>query len=523
MNPFAVLPPELHKSVIQHLDRKTIVACALVSRSWYKEFCRSVWQTVTITTPIQFEAFRASVDSGALSRHGHLISTLKTENYGVIEMLVANGAATCTNLTQLGVTYMRFRKECSKGSIYKIALPLVHLLKNNAGLKSLTLHGSILTRRLLLSQILFALPASVDHLRLDHNSEWPQDDYTELMAEFHKQELASILRKSDDGSRGNLPTLGLRRMELLGPVQGEAIVLETLKRSPLLESFVFDEALLCLYMGGEEELPDVLRNHCPALTSLYMDPGFVDDGFLSQLVDKASTKGWKQLAFSGEGFGPLTEAAIMKHVASLESLHLNIGLGFPSSSIQKLFCSAPNLKSFRGGRPSFVYADVQLDAIDMIQSSWVCHSLEELHLCISGVPRPDLTARTNGRPLKGPLHEGMSMESSYTVQRQVYAQLGKLTKLRELVLSVSLKSAKEQYGEDLSDYEYDTEGEHHDPSLPQAECQYECLSFTLESGLDLLRNLKELRVIDLSNMAVGIDGEAEQRWVKEHWPLVKQK
>ncbi|KAF9964430.1 hypothetical protein BGZ70_006463, partial [Mortierella alpina] len=74
----------------------------------------------------------------------------------------------------------------------------------------------------------------------------------------------------------------------------------------------------------------------------------------------------------------------------------------------------------------------------------------------------------------------------------------------------------------LSDYEDDTEGEYHDQNLPQAECQYECLSFTLESGLDLLRDLKELRVIDLSNMAVGIDGEAEQQWMKKHWPLVRQ-
>ncbi|KAF9964432.1 hypothetical protein BGZ70_006465 [Mortierella alpina] len=522
MDPFAILPPELHKSVVQHLDCKTVVACALVNRCWYKQFGPSVWETVAIATPIQFEAFEASVNSGALSRHGHLIRSLKTEIYEVVEMLLARGATTCTKLALVDVTFKRLRKSSANAPIYVTVLPLVCLLDNNPGLKSVTLHGNTLRMHLPLSQIVSALPVGVEHLKLDGNTGWPMVDYDENSAGVYEQDIAIITRKSSDCSRKDLPTLGLRKMELFGSIQGEALVPETLKRSPVLESFVFDKASLYLYMNGEEELPDILRKHCPALTSLYMDPGFVDDGFLSQLVDEASTQGWKHLAFSGEGFGPLTEAAIMKHVGSLESIHLNIGLGFPSSSIQRLFCSAPNLKSFRGGRPSFVYADVQLDATDMIQSPWVCHSLEELQLCISGVPRPDLTARTNGRPLWGPMHEGIPMESSYAVQRQVYAQLGKLTKLRELVLSVSLKSAREQYGEDLSDFEYDTEDEYHDPNLPQAERQYECLSFTLESGLDLLRDLKDLRVIDLSNMAVGIGGEAEQQWVKEHWPLVRQ-
>ncbi|KAF9964431.1 hypothetical protein BGZ70_006464 [Mortierella alpina] len=492
MDPFAIFPPELHRLTVQHLDRKTIVACALVNRNWYRLFCPSVWETVAIATPSQFEAFEASVNSGALSLHGHLISTLKTENYGVVEMLVANGAAACTNLTQLDVAFKRLRKDRTNG----MQLPL--------------------------SQIFSALPASVDHLRLDGNISFILSNNDEAWDELYEQDLASAIRETDDGPRSDLPTLKLRKLELLELVQGGVFLLETLKRSPLLERLAFDDALYALYLGGNEELSDILRDHCPALTTLRMDLEFMEDEFQARLVEGASTKGWKHLAFSGEGFGPLTEAAIMKHIGSLESVHLEIGLGFPSSAIQMLFSSAPNLKSFRKVCPSFAVADVRLDATDMIQSPWVCHSLEELQASISGVPRPDLTARTNGRPLTGPLHEGMSMEPSYTVQRQVYAQLGKLTKLRELVLSVSLESARQRHAEDLSDYEYEAEGVYYDPSLSQVERQYECLSFTLESGLDLLRDLKQLQVIDLSNMEVGIDGEAEQRWVKKHWPLVRQ-
>ncbi|KAF9122199.1 hypothetical protein BGW39_009970 [Mortierella sp. 14UC] len=44
---------------------------------------------------------------------------------------------------------------------------------------------------------------------------------------------------------------------------------------------------------------------------------------------------------------------------------------------------------------------------------------------------------------------------------------------------------------------------------------------TVESGLDLLKGLKELRVVDLSDLEVYVDGEPEQSWFKEHWPLAK--
>ncbi|KAG0359383.1 hypothetical protein BGX24_005780, partial [Mortierella sp. AD032] len=41
---------------------------------------------------------------------------------------------------------------------------------------------------------------------------------------------------------------------------------------------------------------------------------------------------------------------------------------------------------------------------------------------------------------------------------------------------------------------------------------------TLDSGLDLLRNLKYLRIVGLTDMEVYIDGDKEQKWVAEHWP-----
>ncbi|KAF9400110.1 hypothetical protein BGZ76_007777, partial [Entomortierella beljakovae] len=83
----------------------------------------------------------------------------------------------------------------------------------------------------------------------------------------------------------------------------------------------------------------------------------------------------------------------------------------------------------------FTYGEYEpkLDVQDIIQSRWVCEKLEVLRIKITGIPRPDLLVRTNGRPLSGPLHTGV-MEDSYLLQRRIYSQLGALTHLTDLHL-----------------------------------------------------------------------------------------
>lgn len=51
--------------------------------------------------------------------------------------------------------------------------------------------------------------------------------------------------------------------------------------------------------------------------------------------------------------------------------------------------------------------------------------------------------------------------------------------------------------------------------------QYSCLAMNLDSGLDLLKGLKELkelRVVGLEDMEVYVEGEKEVSWFVEHWP-----
>lgn len=59
----------------------------------------------------------------------------------------------------------------------------------------------------------------------------------------------------------------------------------------------------------------------------------------------------------------------------------------------------------------------------------------EFSMVIRGVPRPDVQTDYRGRPIPAgtPLHSG-TMDQSRAIQRQIYAQLGRLVCLEELVL-----------------------------------------------------------------------------------------
>jgi len=160
-------------------------------------------------------------------------------------------------------------------------------------------------------------------------------------------------------------------------------------------------------------------------------------------------------------------------------------------------------------------------AMDVVESveDWVCLGLETFKCYIGGVPRPDITAKKNGRPLTGIYNNGArySMSESNTIQRRVLAQLGRLTKLREVTL-----------GKDVVDYEggnheahwdeQGMEGEYYSFDRYELGSQYQCLTMSLQVGLGELMNLKCLRRLTLEKMSLGMGGEAEQSWMKENWP-----
>lgn len=101
----------------------------------------------------------------------------------------------------------------------------------------------------------------------------------------------------------------------------------------------------------------------------------------------------------------------------------------------------------------------------------------------------------------------------------VYKQLGRMTSFRELLVGV--------LDQDLSKYaEMGVSPEMSEIELENAllnyyTFHYQCLEFSMASGLDLLRGMKELRVLDIRSTAYRI-GVAELEWMHSNWPKRKE-
>lgn len=189
---------------------------------------------------------------------------------------------------------------------------------------------------------------------------------------------------------------------------------------------------------------------------------------------------------------------MLKHASTLEVLRVEGAWCLESKEIQELLCSLPKLREFNllGACSHDVPPDPSLEASDIVASEWACTDLEVFGCEITGLRRPSKLA--NGHA-SGPI-KTKAEQDSIDLQRRVCAQLGKLTKLRELILRVPAPTFERG----------------HIPNNPRY--TRDCLALGLEAGLDLLIDLKDLRKVGLEDMDVDIGNIAEQAWVAHNWP-----
>ncbi|KAK3839427.1 MAG: hypothetical protein JOS17DRAFT_786071 [Linnemannia elongata] len=187
--------------------------------------------------------------------------------------------------------------------------------------------------------------------------------------------------------------------------------------------------------------------------------------------------------------------ALVKHATTLEVFLMDGNYACYEGEINRMLCSLPNLKVFYIGTSRVDMRGGSLTAQEIVNSEWVCKNLEVFGCGIKGIPRPDI------QPANKYFRAG-TVEESLEVHHQVYAMLGKLTKLRELTLrSYVVRPA--HWGP---------------PPTVDIYRQYGCLAMTLESGLDLLKNLKDLELVVFYDAEIGLHRRAEQKWVSRNWP-----
>ncbi|CAO3570375.1 unnamed protein product [Mortierella alpina] len=312
----------------------------------------------------------------------------------------------------------------------------------------------------------------------------------------------------------------LKKLTLRGDLTGSGHLtgsgtlswLPLLRRSTWLRSIYMD----LFTEHAVDQLASTLSQYCPNVTELTVRCATSSPQEDDQIADLIrSSTAWAHLSmYFFHGFGPSSTAALVRHSATLETLVLEECDGFCSEDIQRVLSSCPNLRTFRAMTSNGwdFSTTVYLDASEMVDSPWVCHRLENLKLIITGIARPDVRVDQYGEPLTGPLHDGSIQ--GFELQRMVYQQLGKLTHLQELWLGHD----KQDLDDEDNYHRTEVEGQWRfiDPDE-----QFECLEFSLRSGLDLLSGLKDLRTLNLDRLQTRM-GMSEVQWMAQQWPRLER-
>ncbi|KAG0308285.1 hypothetical protein BGZ97_000104 [Linnemannia gamsii] len=231
----------------------------------------------------------------------------------------------------------------------------------------------------------------------------------------------------------------------------------------------------------------------------------------------------------------VVQEAFLRHAPILERFEA-MYCDFSKEVLQALLCSSPSLRILKtieeyiGKRPN---KEVELDALQVIKSPWICTQLEIFECRVLNVPRPDIVRTPIDNVFPEPLVSPptgpapaqdqdhtlstsfllAAKQESHAIQRRVLRQLGSLTHLRTLQLG--------KYSRDFDFPEYfRLEMKDFRTIIVDGWLDYNCLELSLEGGLDELCGLQELEELTVYQMAHRI-GLAEVKWMVEHWPRLR--
>ncbi|GJJ74529.1 hypothetical protein EMPS_06887 [Entomortierella parvispora] len=456
-------PPNVIGIISDFLSTINILVCVRVSRGFKEIWSPSLFRELDLTEESLLEGFEFTELQDRLKMYCGITRSFRS-THAIKHCQLLKGV-NCWNLKRLD---LRFNREPKFTYDSKIELDLIKgIIHANTRLYHIVLHG----RMDWSTSNLFSTCSFLSCLELDFKgsklSPQPKSSYGSLKSE------------------GNLP--GLKSLTIVGFKGSSSSLLSLFFESPNLKVVTVRRQDAWVPFGVPvKELEGILSN----LESLVLEATEICGLGLSEML--AIGPGVKAVAISAIKIHTLKP--LVKRAEGIESLVFDGVLGKHGSDLQSILEKAVSLRELCT-LPSAPLQDahVRLTSDDLYDDQetmqvltmsecsammyWAC---EETITRLEIVVECAFTASNEGQ---------MSLESR-SEHAVVYEQLGRLVHLQHLQLG-----RRGVHGGFLAD----------------------CLLFSLESGLDFLSRMKEMRILDVRWIAHEI-GKRELEWMHHHWP-----
>lgn len=548
-----LFPPELVREIASYLNSRDIFSSVQVNKDWRATWTPFLWANLTV---VGSSLIRDIIDKNyqpVLARHGTHIRNifLRCESHvQVFQVLLKVIPAPFLNLSSFCVsTKLHLETDVER---------LIEILKRSPQLRRLDIINTPLPSawfERLLGTIAPGL-ARLKHLRLTHMHVHPKVTPLALRTflETCSSELETFVIKfgivcplmlftappptTIPGTKAH-PNLKVLQLEvgypsMSGPMESVFpwILNNFLEGCTALE--IVDDRLFP-FEGTRQWFTDdvsILRILHRVMAIPFrrciapMNPGALSNTLSSQLnVDGNGVREvWQGINIGDFGWKTyITEAdrKAIVHTASqrgFQKLIIHDEEWLSDEDLLAILRTCPTLRALRCGYERYH----TIAALELTQKPWSCKWLKVLHLVISGIPRPDIKTDARDRPIPTgtPFHSG-TMEESRVIQRKVYAQLGALVCLEELSLGYNIPSDTITVTEANTDGSDDCSNNTGSVAIKYNRfLQLNCLELTLESGLDLLSELKSLESLSVFGMDHRI-GKKELLWMQRHWHSIR--
>ncbi|KAF8934540.1 hypothetical protein BGZ47_010343 [Haplosporangium gracile] len=546
------LPQELIDLILPLVNPKDYASCVSVSHAWYTLFTPLLWRDIRVVEETINERFKTREARRALARNAIHFRTVETTDPAFVYCL-CTFTPPCFNLQSLTIRLKdhpvstvtelvigdelvlrppMFTDDDTKETIdiLRCANDVLRLLRFNSNLQYLSLDVGCFRYkdgREGFPDLVVAMPtAKLEKLELSFLQSIP---YNSEINSANDKDL-DIQKVKHDYLAKHDPFFALKEVVITGGSQNfiDPNRLFFLFRCPNMETL----RLHRLDGKALEAIPAFVIFACHKLVNLEWRKSVFDSEDSIVGLIRLTKQGWKELRLPDmPEFGVSALEAVMENVETLEVFRFESSDELQQNVFVDLLCSARKLRRLEGivdrQRKRFtseVTVHAQAAYLEHIEGgldrSWVLGpSMEHLQLRIEGVPRPDVLYRQNGGELMFQ-QTGLDPALRFDVQRWIYTQLNRMTGLQELILGLQDLSLKTMKFCNVNSSMSLAEMEDAMMEKQVDAFNYLSLEFSLESGLDLLAGMKELRMLDVRKTAHYI-GVAELEWMYRNWPKLE--